>query len=82
MLRLGHRLVNDAAAARCGSAGRARSPEDERQVRVSLTERGKALEAEARRHAGAQRLARAFGDPDRAKALKRRASSPSGSGSS
>jgi hypothetical protein len=36
---------------------------------VSLTDRGKALEAEARRHAGA-RLARVFDDPARAQALK------------
>jgi DNA-binding MarR family transcriptional regulator len=55
-----------------GLVRRARCPEDERQVRVSLTERGKALEAEARQHAGARRarLARAAGDPDQAKALK------------
>jgi hypothetical protein len=35
---------------------------------VSLTDRGKALEAEARKHAGARW--RAFDDPARAKALK------------
>jgi DNA-binding MarR family transcriptional regulator len=53
-----------------GLVRRARCPEDERQVRVSLTDRGKALEAEARQHAGARRLARAFANPDQAKALK------------
>jgi hypothetical protein len=37
---------------------------------VSLTDRSKALEAEARKHAGARRLARAFDDPARAQALK------------
>jgi len=53
-----------------GLVRRARCPEDERQVRVSLTEEGKALEEEARRHAGARRLARAVDDPARAQALK------------
>jgi DNA-binding MarR family transcriptional regulator len=54
-----------------GLVRRARCPEDERQVRVGLTEKGKALEAEARRHAGARRpAADLFGDPARAKALK------------
>jgi DNA-binding MarR family transcriptional regulator len=53
-----------------GLVRRARCPEDERQVRVSLTDRGKALEEEARKHADARRLARAVGDPDRAKALQ------------
>jgi hypothetical protein len=37
---------------------------------VGLTDRGKALEAEARRHAGARWLARAVDDPARAQALK------------
>jgi MarR family transcriptional regulator, organic hydroperoxide resistance regulator len=53
-----------------GLVRRARCPEDERQVRVSLTDRGRALEEEARQHAGARRLARVFDDPARAKALK------------
>jgi DNA-binding MarR family transcriptional regulator len=53
-----------------GLVRRARCPEDERQVRVSLTEEGKALEAEACKHADARRLARVFDDPARAKALQ------------
>jgi MarR family transcriptional regulator, organic hydroperoxide resistance regulator len=53
-----------------GLVRRARCAEDERQVRVRLTEKGEALQAEARRHRPAW-AARAFaGDPEGAKALK------------
>ena len=53
-----------------GLVRRARCAEDERQVRVRLTEKGKALQAEASRHRPAW-AARAFaGDPQGAKALK------------
>ncbi len=53
-----------------GLVRRARCAEDERQVRVSLTEKGEALHAEAREHQPAW-VARAFaGDPGGAEALK------------
>jgi DNA-binding MarR family transcriptional regulator len=53
-----------------GLVRRARCAEDERQVRVSLTEEGKALEEEARKHRPAW-VAWAFGaNPEGAKALK------------
>ncbi len=53
-----------------GLVRRARCAEDERQVRVSLTEKGRALRGEAREHRPAW-VARAFGDdPEGAKALK------------
>ena len=49
---------------------RARCAEDERQVRVRLTEKGEALRGEAREHRPAW-VARAFGDdPGGAKALR------------
>ena len=49
---------------------RARCAEDERQVRVGLTEKGEALRGQAREHRPAW-VARAFaGDPEGAKALK------------
>jgi DNA-binding MarR family transcriptional regulator len=55
-----------------GLVRRARCAEDERQVRVGLTDRGKALRGEARTHHPAW-AARAFGDnPEGAKALKER----------
>ena len=54
-----------------GLVRRARCPEDERQVRVSLTDRGKALQEAAQKHRAA-RLARAFDDPDQATALRER----------
>ena len=53
-----------------GLVKRARCAEDERQVRVSLMEKGKALHDEARRRRP-DRVARAFGDDaEGAKALK------------
>ena len=52
-----------------GLVRRARCAEDERQVRVRLTEKGKALREEARKHRPAW-VARAFDDPEGAKALK------------
>ena len=53
-----------------GFVRRARCAEDERQVRVSLTEKGEALRGEAREHHPTW-VARAFGDdPEGAKALK------------
>ena len=55
-----------------GLVKRARCAEDERQVRVSLTEKGEALHGEARKHHPAW-AARAFADdPDGAEALKER----------
>jgi MarR family transcriptional regulator, organic hydroperoxide resistance regulator len=55
-----------------GLVRRARCAEDERQVRVRLTEKGEALHDEARRHHPAW-VARAFADdPEGAKALKGR----------
>ncbi len=51
-----------------GLVRRARCAEDERQVRVSLTEQGKALQDEARKH-HPTRIERAFSDdPEGAKA--------------
>ena len=55
-----------------GSVRRARCAEDERQVRVRLTGKGRALREEARRHRP-DWVARAFDDPEGAKALKRAA---------
>jgi DNA-binding MarR family transcriptional regulator len=53
-----------------GFVRRARCTEDERQVRVRLTEKGKALYGEASKHRPAW-VARAFSDdPESAKALK------------
>ncbi|HYZ31218.1 MAG TPA: MarR family transcriptional regulator [Crenalkalicoccus sp.] len=52
-----------------GLVRRARCPEDERQVRVSLTDRGRALQEVACKHDGAW-LAGAFDDPEQAKALQ------------
>ena len=55
-----------------GLVRRARCAKDERQVRVSLTEKGEALHGEARKHHPAW-VARAFADdPDGAEALKER----------
>ena len=52
-----------------GLVERARCAEDERQVRVRLTGKGRALREEARRHRP-DWVARAFDDPEGAKALK------------
>ena len=49
---------------------RARCAEDERQVRVSLTEEGEALHGEAREHRPAWVTRAPGGDPEGAKALK------------
>ncbi|MDO9709824.1 MarR family winged helix-turn-helix transcriptional regulator [Paracraurococcus lichenis] len=54
-----------------GYVTRQRCPEDERQVRICLTERGRALRAEAARHKPGW-LARAFEDPAAAKDLRER----------
>ena len=55
-----------------GLVRRARCAEDERQVRVSLTEKGEALRGKAREHHPAW-VTRAFGgDPDGAEALTER----------
>ena len=60
-----------------GSVRRARCAEDERQVRVSLTEEGEALRGEAREHRPAWVTRASGGDPEGAKALKE-GESPSG----
>mgnify|MGYP002622451830 CR=1 FL=1 len=54
-----------------GLVRRARCPEDERQVRVSLTEQGKALYEEACRHRPTWHT-RAFDHPDEMSALRER----------